>query len=59
MTFPIAWVIGTAFIYWSCVRLKKVAIEGSDLLVSNYLNTIRIPLENVEHISGTLMLSPL
>jgi hypothetical protein len=54
----IAWVLGALFIYWSCIRLKKVSLSARDLLVSNYFKTITIPLTGIERVSGTRMLSP-
>jgi hypothetical protein len=47
---PKSWLAGFAFwlgfsgfIYWSCVRLKKVSIDDQYLYVSNYLREIAIP----------------
>ena len=37
------WIAGSAFIYWSCVRLKKVSIDDKYLYVSNYFQEIAIP----------------
>ena len=41
--FLFAWVAGTAFIYWSCIRLKEVSADDNYLYVSNYLKEISIP----------------
>lgn len=38
-----AWLVGSGFIYWSCVRLKRVSIDDQFLYVSNYLQEIAIP----------------
>jgi hypothetical protein len=38
-----AWIVGSGFIYWSCVRLKRVTIDDQFLYVSNYLQQIAIP----------------
>jgi len=42
-----AWILGTAFLYWFCARLKSVSIDGEFLHVSNYLKEIAIPLSNI------------
>lgn len=39
----VAWIVGSAFIYWTCVRLKRVSIDDQFLYVSNYLQEIAIP----------------
>ena len=44
-------VVGALFIYWSCMRLKRVAIDDRWLYVSNYVQEIQVPLEQVEDIS--------
>jgi hypothetical protein len=45
-----AWVAGTAFVVASVWRVKRVCIEGDDLLVSNYLREIRVPLASVRDV---------
>ena len=42
---------GSAYIYWYCVRLKRVSIEGSSLVISNYLKEIVVPLRELESVS--------
>jgi len=42
---------GSAFIYWCCVRLKRVSIDGSSLVISNYLKEIVVPLRELERVS--------
>ncbi len=39
----VAWIVGSGFIYWSCIRLKKVSIDDQHLYVSNYFQEIAIP----------------
>lgn len=41
------WVVGSAFILWGCSRLKRVRVDESGLLVSNYLKEIRIPFDDI------------
>lgn len=45
------WIVVTAFLYWSCVRLKKVRVDASAIYVSNYLKEIRIPFEAIAEVS--------
>jgi hypothetical protein len=37
------WVLGSTFILWVNAGLKRVRIDGRQLLVSNYVREIRIP----------------
>jgi len=41
------WFAGSAFIYWSCIRLKEVSVDDHFLYVSNYLKEIIIPLSEI------------
>ncbi|MGB7745704.1 MAG: hypothetical protein WBN75_00235 [Verrucomicrobiia bacterium] len=45
------WIIGSVFIWWGCVRLKKVRTDGSAIYVSNYFKEVRIPLDAVREVS--------
>ena len=56
-TFLFAWLAGTAFIYWSCIRLKAVSLDGSHLYVSNYLKEISIPLTEVSDVTENVWLN--
>lgn len=61
---PLRWgvlgagLVGTAWLYWSCMRLKRVYLVGNEFVVSNYRHTIRIPLRDVERVSSTILLNP-
>ena len=48
--FVIIWLIGTAMTVAFGWRLKRVSVDGGDLLVSNYLREIRVPLTNVRSV---------
>lgn len=39
----VAWIVASGFVYWSCVRLKKVSIDDRYLYVSNYFQEIAVP----------------
>ena len=45
--FLFAWVVGSAFIYWSSIRLKEVRVDDNFLYVSNYLKEVAIPLSDI------------
>ena len=45
--FLVGWIAGTSFIFWACARLKRVRVEESAILVSNYLKEIRIPFDAI------------
>lgn len=49
--FLVMWITGSLFIYWGCVRLKRVRLDDKTLYISNYLEEIRVPLENVASVS--------
>src|SRR5262245_43616150 len=53
-----ATVVGGAFLYWFCMRLKKVSLDGHMLVISNYLRRMEVPLRDVEAVSGSLFTSP-
>jgi hypothetical protein len=49
--FTVTWLVGSAFIYWSCVRLKRVEMDDDSLYISNYLRQERVPLQDVASLS--------
>jgi hypothetical protein len=42
---------GAGFLWWACVRLKRVRLDGHVLYISNYRDEISIPVAQVEHVS--------
>jgi hypothetical protein len=44
------WIVGSAFILWSCAGLKRVRADEQQLFVSNYLREICIPLSVVRDV---------
>ena len=42
---------GAAFIYWGCIRLKRVQVDGTMLNVSNYLEEVAIPLRDIVEVT--------
>ncbi len=51
----LAFAFGTASIYWYYVRLKKVTLAGSELIISNYSREIRVPLTSITEVKGSRM----
>jgi hypothetical protein len=45
--FAILWVIGTSFIIWIAVRIKRVQIDGANLYVSTGLREIAVPITEI------------
>jgi hypothetical protein len=49
---------GTSIIYWSAIRVKKVALDVDSLLISNFRRELRVPLHNVKRVSGSIFWHP-
>src|SRR5215216_5278543 len=45
--FLFAWIAGSVFIYWGCIRLKVVSIDDDYLYISNYIKEMRVPLSDI------------
>lgn len=55
--FLFIWVAGTAFIWWSCIRLKEVSVDDNFLYVSNYLKEVSIPLSEIYDVTENVWLN--
>lgn len=49
--FLLFWIMGIAFLYWTCMRLKAVSVDDDFLYVSNYIKEISIPLSNIHDVT--------
>lgn len=49
--FLFATLAGGAFIYWTCIRLKRVALDEQALYISNYHTEIVVPLRDIDDIT--------
>ena len=58
LVFLIAWLAGTMFLYLWGGRLKTVALDGQDLVISNYIKSVRVPLRYIERVSGSRLIVP-
>jgi hypothetical protein len=48
--FPVASVIGGAFVWWSCGTLKRVQLNGTVLIISNYFHSISVPVSDISEV---------
>lgn len=46
-----ATVAGSAFIWWACIRLKRIRMDDKALYISNYSKEIVVPLANVAEVT--------
>jgi hypothetical protein len=49
--FLFATLVGSAFIYLYCVRLKRVSVDDKSVVISNYLKSVVVPLRELEAVS--------
>jgi hypothetical protein len=49
--FLAALIVGTGFIWWDCVRLKMVRLDGSAIYVSNYSMEVRVPFDGIRDVT--------
>lgn len=49
--FLAATVLGGAFLYWGCMRLKRVEIDDQWVYISNFVRETRVPLRDIEDVS--------
>jgi len=51
LVFPVGWLFGTLLLLAFVAPLKRVQIDGADLVVSNYIKVVRIPLTEIEDVT--------
>jgi len=49
--FLVLWLAGTGFIWWGCVRLKRVRVDDALLYISNYRREITVPLSQIRTVA--------
>jgi hypothetical protein len=49
--FLAAFLFGSSFIYWACIRLKRVRMDSEALYISNYREEIRVALRDISAVS--------
>jgi hypothetical protein len=50
--------VGSSFFSGFFMRLKKVALSGDSLVITNFRRQIVVPLRDVERVSGSIPISP-
>ena len=50
-TFLLATLVGSAVIYWTCIRLKRVELDDTALYISNYQKDIVVPLRDIAEVT--------
>ena len=58
MFFLAATIVGGMGLYWLCMRLKKVTLKENDLVISNFRKVVGVPLQDVERVSGSVLIHP-
>lgn len=53
----VAFTVGTVLICWVYPRLKKVELLADALQISNFSQTIVVPLRDIESVSGSIILN--
>ena len=56
--FLMMFAICSSCIYWGLARLKKVSLDGNEFVISNFTKEIRVNINEVEIVTGSLFLSP-
>lgn len=54
----IAFIFGSGLLYYAFMRAKFVSIDRTYLHVSDFRQTIKIPIKNIKHVSENIMFSP-
>jgi len=49
--FLVAAIVGSTFIYWSCIRLKTVSMDDRFLYISDNFTEIQVPLTQVRRVT--------
>lgn len=52
------WLGVTLFVFFTSGNIKKVCIEGKELVVTNFLATERMDLSKIQTVDGSSFLSP-
>lgn len=52
------WFGGIVLIFFTSGNIKKVMIEGDELVITNFLKTDRLPLSIISGVDGSTFLSP-
>ena len=56
--FLVATVLGSVVLYWFGMRLKRVALDGDRLIISDFGREMEVPLRDVERVTGSILMHP-
>ena len=56
--FLAVFLIGAPLLVWFCGRLKRVRLSGNDILISNYLTEIRVPISEITEVIDKRLIRP-
>ena len=57
LQFLLIFLVGSLLIWWFCAGLKRVELDGNDLVVSNYRRHIRVPVSDIEAVHQNRLLN--
>ena len=52
---PLVFALSMACVYWYQGRLKKVTLDGAELIISDYFREIHVPLTKISEVRGSRM----
>jgi hypothetical protein len=55
--FALAWFLGSAFLWWGCVRLKRVQLDRATLIISNYRDEIVVPVSDIAEVKQNRLIN--
>jgi hypothetical protein len=55
--FVIMFVLGTLFIYWGCIRLKKVRLDEEFVYISNFRKEIRVHRSEISRVTENVFVN--
>jgi hypothetical protein len=55
--FVAAFLVGSVFLWWACARLKRVDLDGETLVVSNYRDDIRVPVDEIARVTQNILVN--
>jgi len=56
--FPSVWIVGSAWLLWFALRLRRIAISGDTLYISTYFREISVPLSQICRFTQSYMSRP-
>jgi hypothetical protein len=56
--FPAVWILGSSWLLWFALRLRRVALGGETLYISTYRREIALPLSAICRVSQSYMSRP-